>query len=221
MPIFGSECEIVNPSEFNAKITGNYNLEEECYLAGNTLHVRGLVGFKIKNTLKNYPEIDTVDLHSPGGGVEIAIDIAEHIRSNQITTRLQDKAQCASSCTLLYQAGYKRLAHKKALLAYHCIGVKGAAKNLLSLDCGGNPNLYQDECKERLNNVIDNTTEATFSYFSSNHVDLYDLDPSFLPWFFSKETYDSKWWQYANFCQHYYGMTAEQALKYNIVQEIN
>lgn len=193
--------------------------QESCFFKGQKLYVNGLIGPKILFTLRAVPEIQEIYLHSPGGGVETAKQIAKEIRERNLTTILNPKAICASACTLLYQAGSVRLAHDDALLVYHCLAVGNVEKRDLVMFCGSNPDQYEGECLEKLNHSIESNFNATQKYFTENHVQL-GMSQDFLDFFLSEKARDSKWFKYNNLCQRYYGLGASEAIAYNIVQTL-
>ena len=85
----------------------------------------GLLNASVLNrALEQLSGIDTIQLNSAGGefyssSKVAALKFAEKIREHSITTSLREGAYCGSLCTLIYQAGAKRLAHQKSDLMYH------------------------------------------------------------------------------------------------------
>lgn len=64
-------------------------------------------------------DIDTVYLHSPGGSVLDAINMAELLRSSEIATRIAANAYCASACPLLFAGGVDRSVEADAWVGVH------------------------------------------------------------------------------------------------------
>ena len=65
--------------------------------------------------------VELVDLNSPGGSVEDAMQIADLIREHDFKTRVSDGALCASSCPLILAGGAQRFAAPNALIGIHQI----------------------------------------------------------------------------------------------------
>lgn len=61
----------------------------------------------------------TVVLHSPGGHVQDAMEMARTIRDRGLATVIASDAYCASSCPLLFAAGVERTASPKAWIGVH------------------------------------------------------------------------------------------------------
>lgn len=64
-------------------------------------------------------DIRVVQLDSAGGSVKDAIAIGQWVRTNNIRTHVPEGAECASSCTIIFQAGVVRSAHPTARFLYH------------------------------------------------------------------------------------------------------
>ncbi len=93
----------------------------KCMRKGDTLWVDGGIDPYLIDELRTYntEPIKNIYLNSGGGRVEDAFELARFIRENGITTIVRKNALCASACTLLFQAGVKRMAHKRARFMYH------------------------------------------------------------------------------------------------------
>lgn len=75
--------------------------------------------------------IRTLYLHSPGGSVRDAIDMARLIRDQGIDTVLARHAYCASSCPLLFSGGTKRRIDKPVALGVHQVFTSDTATGTL------------------------------------------------------------------------------------------
>ena len=65
-----------------------------------------------------------VTLDSHGGELFPAISLAAFIRQHGLDTYVGDRGECRSACTLVFQAGVRRIAHPTATFAYHCVIVQ-------------------------------------------------------------------------------------------------
>ncbi|MCZ4272419.1 ATP-dependent Clp protease proteolytic subunit [Maritalea porphyrae] len=65
--------------------------------------------------------IKTVQINSPGGSVNDALEISAHIRKLGFSTTIEDGGYCASSCPILFAGGTARLAGKTATIGLHQI----------------------------------------------------------------------------------------------------
>jgi Clp protease len=63
--------------------------------------------------------VDTVWLNSNGGDIAVAMEIARLIRTNRLSTRVEDNAVCASACVLILAGGVKRTARDRAKIGLH------------------------------------------------------------------------------------------------------
>ncbi|MCO6051136.1 hypothetical protein NGM99_15230 [Mesorhizobium sp. RP14(2022)] len=91
---------------------------------GGTLSAKGSIdpgaAERFKTELDARGEyVKTVALDSPGGSLHDAIAMAKLIRERKIDTRVDDGAQCASSCPLIFVGGTNRSAAPKASLGVH------------------------------------------------------------------------------------------------------
>lgn len=93
----------------------------KCMRQGSNLWIDGGIDPYLIDELRVFSEepIRTIYLNSGGGLVKDAFELAQFIRDNSITTVVREHATCASACTLLFQAGVERIAHKKARFMYH------------------------------------------------------------------------------------------------------
>ncbi|MEM7215911.1 MAG: ATP-dependent Clp protease proteolytic subunit [Pseudomonadota bacterium] len=63
--------------------------------------------------------IKVVNLNSPGGSVNDALEISDLIRKNELSTKVASGALCASSCPIVLAGGKERLAGEKAAIGVH------------------------------------------------------------------------------------------------------
>lgn len=89
-------------------------IDRTIYINGNITY--GIVNAIYKLDPKKY---DLVSLHSTGGGINAAIDIGHYIRNNKLKTEVIKNEICYSACTIIYQAGIGRIAHKTSKFMYH------------------------------------------------------------------------------------------------------
>ncbi len=88
---------------------------------GDELAVTGWVTWSLQDALvkalDDNPGVRTLVLNGPGGNAAVGLRMSNLIRSRQLdtmTTRF-----CASSCTIMFAGGHRRLIQKGARLAYH------------------------------------------------------------------------------------------------------
>ncbi|MEO1067076.1 MAG: hypothetical protein AAFW47_06840 [Pseudomonadota bacterium] len=77
------------------------------------------------------PSVNTLYLHSPGGSVRDAIDMARRIRESGIETIIAKNGYCASSCPLVFSGGRKRTVTKPAALGVHQVFTSDTATGTL------------------------------------------------------------------------------------------
>lgn len=75
--------------------------------------------------------VHTVYLHSPGGSVRDAIEMARFIREREIATVIVKHGYCASSCPLVFSGGKKRRIGKPAALGVHQVFTSDTATGTL------------------------------------------------------------------------------------------
>lgn len=68
---------------------------------------------------KHKGKVKRITLHSPGGSVPDALDMAREIRERKLTTFVPDDGYCASSCPLVFAGGVDRIAGSKAWIGVH------------------------------------------------------------------------------------------------------
>jgi len=64
-------------------------------------------------------DVSEIVLHSPGGFVRDAVEMARIIRDNSLSTRVLPDGYCASSCPVVFAAGVKRIADRTAWIGVH------------------------------------------------------------------------------------------------------
>lgn len=69
----------------------------------------------------------TLVLHSPGGHVPDALEMAQLLRAKGMKTRVLDDAYCASSCPLVFAGGIDRIASPKSWIGVHQVYAMEAA----------------------------------------------------------------------------------------------
>ena len=214
-----SSCDIISVQQELPEQTREHNSEESCFVFGSNLFVEGRIGHKVLNTLKTYDDIKGISLHSPGGSTSVAIEIGKLVREKELITWMRPQAVCASSCTLVFQAGARRYAGPDSLLFYHCVGMGPFARMVLEQSCGPDIESYDAQCSQDLNDFIEITTQSTKEYMAENHLK-YGMSQEFYDYFFSEKAFDDRWFEKANFCQRKLALGSEDALRFNIVQEI-
>lgn len=70
-------------------------------------------------TDEELPEIKFFILHSPGGNVSEAMEMARLVRKAELTTKVQADGYCGSACPLVFAGGQDRLAHSEAWIGVH------------------------------------------------------------------------------------------------------
>ncbi len=84
----------------------------QCRIVGDTFYLEGVISEAFLTELRDFhPKIRHLELNSFGGSASAAYKIAALVREKKITTNVRKDAKCASSCTLVFQAGVKRSAH--------------------------------------------------------------------------------------------------------------
>lgn len=73
---------------------------------------------RVRNVLDAQGNVPIL-LHSNGGRVGEALQIAELIRTRRLTTHLPPKAVCASACVLIFAGGVVRTADRTARIGVH------------------------------------------------------------------------------------------------------
>lgn len=76
-------------------------------------------------------KVKTLYLHSPGGSVRDAIEMARFIRSEGIKTVITRNGYCASSCPLAFAGGVERSVSKPSALGVHQVFTSDAATGTL------------------------------------------------------------------------------------------
>lgn len=93
---------------------------------GDTLYIEGRIDSMIYDLFKSEGlehKIKRIELNSYGGDAgDFTYMAAEIIRKHGMITSVRKGARCASSCTLLYQAGVRRVAHLSSWFGYHGTG---------------------------------------------------------------------------------------------------
>jgi hypothetical protein len=72
----------------------------------------------------NFKGIKKVVLHSLGGDMDVARQIAEEIEGRGWDTEIPENGLCGSACTGIFQAGRRRHMHSTSFLMYHNASVE-------------------------------------------------------------------------------------------------
>lgn len=89
----------------------------------------------VERELRGEKTIYHIELNSVGGEAKYIYEIAEMIRDKGMTTNVREKAVCSSACTLIYQAGINRTAHRTARFMYHGVRYSPYAMKKNYFDC--------------------------------------------------------------------------------------
>ncbi len=89
--------------------------------ATKIVYIVGWIGPPIRDYILSLDptKIKRIHLYSKGGKIRQALAIAEFVRKNGIETYVGEQGRCYSACTIIFQAGIKRIAHKSAKFMYH------------------------------------------------------------------------------------------------------
>ena len=117
----GIDYQRFRPDYRNPEHTGKPGLRPRWKVLDDTLYIDGEVIAEIADelTLDAEGRITAVVLNSYGGLVTAGQDLAENIRRRGLTTIVPARGQCSSICTLIFQAGLRRLAARDAQFMYH------------------------------------------------------------------------------------------------------
>jgi hypothetical protein len=213
LSVFSQECLQGRPEKIGQ---GLPNLKEEvCYIDGSTLYIEGKFGSVSLEALKNNG-ITNLVLNSPGGSTGTAIAAAKYIRAHRIQTLVPDGAYCASSCTLIFQAGVLRQAYKTSKFIYHCVGVGRFGTMIFTQECGSDLSKLTPKCQKDLDDFIESSIIGTEKHFENyktyNALDLFSvlMSQPDLP----------EWFETGNFCKKHMTLNSMQTMEFNVVQEI-
>ncbi len=216
---FGSLCgtydvENTHPDEVRT------NMILRCMHVGSDLYLDGSIDVELIFELTQFsPEpVRRIFLNSTGGKVDDAIEVAEYIRANNITTVLRPGAKCMSACTLLFQAGTERIAHPSAQLMYHSARnpfLQRESRDLL-IACETS---LTPECEELISErtaALQASTDELFHRYV-----LYGASPLLYEDYKIKD-HDPNWISQGNFLriENWY-MTPEEAWQYDIPTRIS
>ena len=100
--------------------TARPGLKPRWKVIGRTLYIEGdVIGSLVDQLVMQDDPIDMVYLNSYGGVAEAGRDLARIISERGMTTIVPAGGRCSSICTLLFQAGVRRLASRDADFMYH------------------------------------------------------------------------------------------------------
>jgi hypothetical protein len=189
----------------------------KCMVKGDTLYLDGAIDPYIIDELSVYPTtpIRKVSLNSDGGLVKDAFEIAEFIRANNIETFVRKDAVCKSACTLLFQAGVKRVAHQSSIFMYHGARfIPQSSKQISKLErCAKEQTEECHDFNEQKYLALKETTDQLFQRYRD-----YDIADNFYELYLSLPE-DPLWYEDGNFIKTMdWEMTALESMNYNIVQ---
>lgn len=152
---------VTTPAQMPCLSRGRYHLD------GPVLFVEGRIDAMLYDLFKREgleQSLRHIELNSFGGNLEYAYLVAEIIRTRRMTTHIRAGARCASTCTILYQAGVERSAHYSAWLGYH--GVRSSSARLYEYRelCSTSPS--SDRCSEFLRRWYSECAQGTEKLFA-------------------------------------------------------
>lgn len=119
MEILGDEVHnaIIDPSQYFSTAESLVELND----TGDIIIISGPIipGMEKKVESLITPKIQGVIIASPGGDLETAVKISRSIYNSQLSTLVPKHAMCYSACTLIFQAGQRRVAYGDAMFMYH------------------------------------------------------------------------------------------------------
>lgn len=189
-----------------------------CHRQGEDFFLDGAVDAFLIHELKNSPEpVKNLYLNSYGGQVQFAFEVAKYIRAQGINTFLRAGAVCESACTLVFQAGKRRVADRHSELMYH--GVRDphlSQKHREEIrSCLASP---RPSCMEPIERRRDELMELTQMLFDS--YEHYGASPKLSDIYWAQEK-DPNWWKQGNYIQLVdWRITGEEARMYNVATEL-
>lgn len=101
-----------------------------------TVYLIGWIGPGVADyiTSMDPKKIKRIHLFSKGGKLKQALAIAEFIKKNNIETYVGIQGKCYSACTIVFQAGSKRTAHKSAKFMYHYVYTREGSNKEIMID---------------------------------------------------------------------------------------
>lgn len=84
----------------------------------------------VTDNIKTGDKIAGVSLDSPGGSVREALLLAHGVKGTEVPTIVGPGETCVSACFVIFAAGKKRFASKKAHIGVHSVVIKGEGENL-------------------------------------------------------------------------------------------
>lgn len=190
------------------------NLEKDVFTISTNLsdvyYLKGAIDYdRYKHFMSNKRNINTLLLDSPGGVFEYSKHIAMVIRRNQITTIVVNN--CYSTCTLLFQAGTKRIVDPSAKFLYH--GLRYPIKQYLR-ECPE----FTKICEDRFNDMKYYIIGKTLEFFFLNRQ--YGIDDEIYNRL-KRQSIDPNWLQDGNLVGYKdLHISAQEALKYNVATQI-
>ncbi len=218
------EQETANPDLAMMNYCYNYSVHPtpkaytmpKCHYKNKILYWDGAIDISLFYHLKYvYPNTARLELNSYGGNSLDSFEIAKLVREMNLTTSVRQNAVCMSACTVIYQAGIKRVAHDTALFMYHP-GHIGRGWHTEWID-----QCYKqgrEVCRKTLVEYIENTQKITSYHF--HLLEVYGASKDFAT-DFQKTPMDPDWFYRGNFSRFddLY-LKAGELLQYNIVQQL-
>lgn len=205
------QFNVINPAQEPA-VTG-----PRCRVVGDTFYLEGMVTEDIYYELRDYyPHIKHLELNSYGGLAKAAYLIAELVHTKRLTTNVRKDARCASACTLIYQAGFRRSAHPSVRFLYHAPRLSGFwVEEWLNsrLEIGRSKSL------EQLAEQFDQIERETQTFF--NELIRYGMRPEFITYYKNLENSET-WFKDGNFTRTKdLIISSPKLINYNIVQDFD
>jgi hypothetical protein len=188
-----------------------------CRVVGDTLYFEGAVTEDLFYELRDYhPNVKHLELNSYGGLVNAAYRISELVYDRKITTNVRKDARCASACTLIFQAGYRRSAHPSVRFLFH-----GARLSNLWVE-----NWFEDRYEKGREQALEKLSiqfsevEAETEHFF-NQMIKYGMKPEFIEYYKSLPV-SASWFPDGNFTRTKdLIISTPKLINYNIVQEFD
>ena len=161
--------------------------------------------------MKNFKSIKILVLDSRGGVYEYSKHMATVIRRMQLITIVPNNATCESACTLLFQAGVKRIAGYDAKFMYHGLRYPPNFMKSYIDECP----VYTNECEDRFEHMKLYITKLTLEYFFLN--EYYGADRIVFKRFKRRDV-DPNWLFEGNLTGHKdLWISVRDALRYKVV----
>ncbi len=159
---------------------------------GDTLYIDGEIQDIQWSILRDgeYKGVKRIVLNSFGGSVDGAKEFAKVIREQGLVTVIPAGGVCMSACTLLFQAGIKRQAHRSAIFIYHAPRAGKIGISKLHDRCKKNGKEY---CEQAISDYVAGSTASADAFF--NLFLQYDLNPELKDLFYSLPDESEEFWR--------------------------